>query len=138
MKCLPLFVLPYYFMQIIFNKYSRGTIIKYCIFKKHSMSKIVFILFLLLVWLFLCIFFAIYIAFESFIKAVELHHVRNKKNSWQEIFKTFLIYYFNLNKQCLSIYLSLHCQNQNLFYKLSKYPSPFSHNVCIKISSIVF
>lgn len=64
-------------MQIIFNKYSRGTIIKYCIFKKHSMSKIVFILFLLLVWLFLWVFFAIYIAFELFIKAVKLHHVRN-------------------------------------------------------------
>lgn len=137
MKCLPLFVLPYYFMQIIFNKYSRGTIIKYCIFKKHNMCKIVVILFLLLVCFFMY-FFAIYIAFELFIKAVELHHVRNKKNSWQEIFKTFLIYYFNLNKQCLSIYLSLHCQNQNLFYKLSKYPSPFSHNVCIKTSSIVF
>lgn len=65
-------------MQIIFNKYSRGTLIKYCIFKKHNMSKIVFILFLLLVWLFSCIFFAIYVAFESFIKAVELHHVRNR------------------------------------------------------------
>lgn len=41
------------------------------------MCKIVFILFLLLVWFFFMYFFAIYIAFESFIKAVELHHVRN-------------------------------------------------------------
>lgn len=63
-------------MQIIFNKYSRGTIIKYCIFKKHNMCKIVFILFLLLVRFFMY-FFAIYIAFELFIKAVKLHHVRN-------------------------------------------------------------
>lgn len=138
MKCLPLFVLPYYFMQIIFNKYSRGTIIKYCIFKKHSMSKIVFILFLLLVWFFLCICLQFILHLNCLQKQWNCIMFAIKKNSWQEIFKTFLIYYFNLNKQCLSIYLSLHCQNQNLFYKLSKYPSPFSHNVCIKISSIVF
>lgn len=57
------------------------------------MCKIVFILFLLLVWFFMY-FFAIYIAFELFIKAVELHHVRNKKNfltrDLQDIFDLLL------------------------------------------------
>lgn len=58
------------------------------------MSKIVFILFLLLVWFFFMYFFAMYIAFELFIKAVELHHVRNKKKfltrDLQDIFDLLL------------------------------------------------
>lgn len=58
------------------------------------MCKIVFILFLLLVCFFFMYFFAIYIAFELFIKAVELHHVRNKKKfltrDLQDIFDLLL------------------------------------------------